>query len=114
MKSKQERQYKRVLIKIKKLFDLITDLVISNIEKSLNNAILDVYKSSKLQLCYFHFTQSIWHRIQSEGLSIRYKSDLDFKKYIRRILSSAFLPNIKIFDFFPKCARNYPDKNDEK
>ncbi|KAG0429052.1 hypothetical protein DMUE_5769 [Dictyocoela muelleri] len=114
MKSKEESEYIRIFEKIKEITGIKPELIISDFEKSLNNAILKSFEFSKLQLCYFHLTQSIWRRIQFEKLANKYKNDKNFSIYIKKIMVSAFLPKEKIFDFFYKCVENYQDKNNEE
>ena len=42
--------------------------------------------------CYFHFTQSIWRKIQEIGLVTVYKEDKTIRNWLQKFKSLAFVP----------------------
>ena len=47
---------------------------------------------SQIGGCYFHFTQSLYRRIQSEGLVVTYGADIQCRIAYRKIETLAFIP----------------------
>lgn len=102
MKNKTENQYVRILKQIKNMTKINPNLILTDFEKALNNALESVFEQSKLQLCFFHLSQSIWRRIQEYDLVKNYKQDIDFANIIKKIILSAFLPEDKIIHYYKK------------
>lgn len=42
--------------------------------------------------CYFHFTQSLWRRIQDLGLSGAFRRDRSLEKCVRKVMALGYLP----------------------
>ncbi|KAG0440325.1 Transposase for insertion sequence element IS256 in transposon [Dictyocoela muelleri] len=99
MSGKSEKEYLTIFKKNIELTQISPETIITDFEKPLNNAVKKTFINSNLQLCYFHFTQSIIRRLKNEGLFNEY-INTEFKVIIKRILASAFLPPDKIFHFF--------------
>ncbi|KAG0436829.1 Transposase for insertion sequence element IS256 in transposon [Dictyocoela muelleri] len=89
MSGKSEKEYIIILQKIIELTEISAEIIITDFEKPLNNAVKKTFPNSFLQLCYFHFTQSIIRRLKNEGLFNEYKNT-EFAIIIKRILASAF------------------------
>ncbi|KAB0803766.1 hypothetical protein PPYR_00736 [Photinus pyralis] len=50
--------------------------------------------------CFFHLSQSVWRKVQNEGLTARYQNDHEFSRWIRMIPSLAFLPPDRVTQSF--------------
>ncbi|KAB0801058.1 hypothetical protein PPYR_05412 [Photinus pyralis] len=50
--------------------------------------------------CFFHLSQSVWRKVQNEGLKARYQNDHEFSRWIRMIPSLAFLPPDRVTQSF--------------
>ena len=46
----------------------------------------------RVQGCFFHLTQSTWRKVQTLGLTTRYKDDDDVKQFCGMMDALAFLP----------------------
>ena len=49
-------------------------------------------QNTRVELCYFHFNQSLWRHIQELGLSTPYRRDERLKSIIRKVSALGFLP----------------------
>lgn len=50
--------------------------------------------------CSFHFGQIVWRKLQTFDLQTLYKKDPNFKKFIRYLLSLAFIPKEDVYTTF--------------
>lgn len=105
LKNKTEKTYVRCLTLIKEKTKLNPSLFVCDFEKGLSNAIETVFSNAKIQFCFFHFSQSIWRRIQQEGLTKEYKSNSDFKKLMKYTIATAFLDPCNTLSCFAKIKQ---------
>jgi hypothetical protein len=75
-------------------------LIVTDFEIALISAIKSVYTNTTHKGCYFHFCQSIWRRLQQEGLSIEYNNDKYFNYCIRSLFGLAFVPLAKFKEYY--------------
>ncbi|KII67552.1 hypothetical protein RF11_08392 [Thelohanellus kitauei] len=67
--------------------------IVSDFEIAALNAIRHHFPSAIISGCFYHFSQSIWRKIQSEDpLLSQYRSDPDNQIYIKMLLALAFVP----------------------
>jgi hypothetical protein len=66
--------------------------VICDFEKGIANAASRVFFNSQIQGCVFHFSQSLWKKIQDIGLVTLYKDDITFQTIIRMIFNLVYIP----------------------
>lgn len=89
--------------------------VVMDNEKAVIGALKLVYPSVVINLCFFHFNQNIYKRIQKMGLAFDYYNDLMFKYQIKRFISLTFIENNKIPDFFDQWKKDvFTNKNSDK
>ncbi|RWS18939.1 uncharacterized protein B4U80_06707, partial [Leptotrombidium deliense] len=92
-------------------------------EQAMIAAIKEVFPSTRIRGCLFHYTQCIYRNVQSYGLSIDYIStsdnevdgtiEVDFKKVIRRFLALPFLPLEQLEEAHTEMMEDI-DLNDER
>ena len=56
------------------------------------NALRKVYPQVKLCGCWFHYTQSIWAKIQKLGLVHAFRNNTDTRSFIKQLMADPFLP----------------------
>ncbi|CAF3034371.1 unnamed protein product, partial [Rotaria sp. Silwood2] len=66
--------------------------IISDFESSLVSIIPAEFPQAVHQGCYFHYTQAIYRRIQSLGLSTAYSQDEEIRYCCRKLMAIALLP----------------------
>ena len=67
-------------------------MVICDFEQALISAVQTELAQAEVKGCYFHFTQSLWRRIQELGLAGPYRRDVHLKKCLRKLMSIGYLP----------------------
>ncbi len=50
--------------------------------------------------CFFHLSQCVWRRVQSEGLQERYSNDPDFALQVRHLPALAYVPESDVITTF--------------
>ena len=90
--SKSEELYTAILAKV---YEHIPQLMpiheMSDWEKGARNAVKRQCQDIYLRGCYFHYSQSIWRKVQKLGLSNVYHSNQKFRALIRAFMSLPFL-----------------------
>ena len=68
--------------------------LICDFEIAVVNAAVHIFPTAEIRLCFFHLGQSVYRRIQSEGLQAVYcdPSNQDIKIYTHMLLALAFVP----------------------
>lgn len=111
LSGKLESQYQRVLQHIsQKVLNLTGRVfqptrVVTDFELALLNAIEKELPNSRRSACYFHFTQSLWRKVQALKLAVPYTKDADLKECIRKCMSLGFLPHYCVRPNFQSLAK---------
>ena len=67
-----------------------------------NNFLVCVYG------CFFHLTQSIYERIQADGLATAYQHDRELALKLKMLSCLDFVPEIDVIDCFNIFMQEYP------
>ena len=90
--SKKEELYTAILAKVHELIPQLIPLHgMSDWEKGARNAVKKQFPGIYLRGCHFHYSQSIWRKVQKLGLSNVYHSNQNFRTLIRAFMSVPFL-----------------------
>lgn len=98
MTSKTIGQYRQVLQTLKTRVRQITGhrwrpvRVVCDFEQALIGAIHTELPLVQVNGCYFHFTQALWRKVQSLGLTTNYRQNDNLRKCIRKVMSVGYLP----------------------
>ena len=90
--------YRRLLAHVKQEVRRITGrnwrprLVISDFENAILIALQTELRRTQVRGCYFHFTQSLWRRIQSIGLAPAYNNSRRLRACLRKFMAIGYLP----------------------
>ena len=60
-------------------------------ETAVISALTEVFPNTKIQGCFFHFTQRLWRKVQEVGLTSLYKQEKEISDVIRMCAALAFL-----------------------
>ncbi|KAF7686100.1 hypothetical protein CDIK_3150 [Cucumispora dikerogammari] len=91
MANKTEALYLKVLSKIADLTTIKPNMVLLDFERALINAVSKIYLEAEVNLCFFHFSQAIWRKIQQHGLCTIYKTGSENSFDLKRLLALSFL-----------------------
>ncbi|XP_076438795.1 uncharacterized protein LOC143277779 [Babylonia areolata] len=81
--------------------------IVMDFEQALITAVETELPNTRVELCYFHFNQSIWRRIQELGLARAYRRDADLQEILRKVMALGFLPLALVRNNF-RLLRNLP------
>ena len=84
------------------------EFILIDFEIAAINAIKAIFPNTKLKGCFFHLCQSIYRKIQKNGLTRRYGTDETFSSAIRHIPCLAFLETSEIPDAFNEIISLLP------
>lgn len=113
LSCKTEKIYKLLLQEILKLtnelgYSLEPKFVLTDFEIAAINATKAVFPSIVSKACFFHFCQSIYRKVQTNGLTQKYGSDVQFALLIKQMSCLAFLPDSKIPNCFNDLKSLFP------
>jgi hypothetical protein len=105
MPNRRESTYERVFEAIKNLEpSLNPSSIMTDFERAAINAFTSSFPSSNQRVCFFHFSQCIWRRIQTQEcyeIHQQYINDPNLAMQIKMLAALAFIPPndvIKVFD----------------
>ena len=99
--GKHEEVYTAVLARIHELVPQLAPIYgMSDWEKGARNAVKTQFPGIHLRGCHFHYSQSVWRKIQKLGLSNIYHTNSDFKTLIRTFMALPFLPEDRILPIY--------------
>lgn len=87
-----------------------TSKFIIDFEFSCISALKKLSKSIYINYCLFHYTQSLWRKLQTLGFTVLYKNDAIFRSLIKLLFSIPFLKHtdfIKTFIIIKEKILNY-------
>ena len=103
MSGRKKRDYQGVLNHIRNLLqETSVKTVIIDFEAAMWKAFPTVFPDVEVRGCCFHWTQSVWRKIQDLGLAVSYKAHKDTYKYLRQLMSLPYLPKEHITPLFDK------------
>jgi len=77
-------------------------------EAAARQAVSRVFPNAQIHGCLFHLGQSVWRRIQNDGLQQLYSEDTDFALHLRLLTALAFVPVADVETAFDFVASNFP------
>jgi hypothetical protein len=87
----------------------IPENIVVDFEQSAIIAYKEVFPQVTINGCTFHFSQSIWRKVQTLGLKNIYLNNADFKRCVKMLLNLSFTPPkdvISLIDDLIKYADN--------
>ena len=91
--TNKKELYSAVLHKIKLIIPQFQPThAMSDWEQAARNAFKQVYPGSKMNGCWFHYTQAVWRRTQKAGLVQSFRENPQVASFLRNIMAIPFLP----------------------
>ena len=75
--------------------------MLMDFEKAAINSFLHYWSHTIVKGCFFHLTQNIFRKVQSEGLQNEYQQNTDFALQVKLLPALAFAPPFDIQTLFP-------------
>ena len=101
--------YNRLL---SKLLEIQPQLDPSTIMTDFEKAAINVFEDKFLAViseCFFHLSQNVYRKIQSEGLTTIYQEDREFLLKLKMLPSLAFVPEQDVMDCFNILMADFPE-----
>ena len=102
MSGKRKRDYIAVFRHLKSVLPqqpAVREIVL-DFEKAVWRASSKVFPTASIKGCAFHWSQSVWRKMQEIGLQTLYTSDSGINTYCRKILALPLLPSDAICETF--------------
>ncbi len=97
MSSKTQLLYNAAIQTLKDICpELLPQSLMGDFELASRNSMELAFPAASLGGCQFHYSQSLWKKIQKLGLSKLYQSNADYKKYVKKLMSLPYLPSAEI------------------
>lgn len=110
MRTKAQVDYERVFRKLLELRPSLTPTsVLIDFEIATMNALSIMFPNATILGCLFHLGQSLWRRIQNEGLSNAYRDDENVKLYSKMLIALSFVPPEDVGGAFDELNESRPD-----
>ena len=107
--NKTEAVYLRMWEKIHDLcIDSQPTHLIIDFEKAVINSFQHVWQSTNVKCCFFDLTQSIWRKVQAEGLQANYNNDEELALKIRYLPALAFVAPLDVREYFEAAIEHLP------
>ena len=107
--DKTTSTYNRLL---SKLFEIQPALDPSRIMTDFEKAAINVFEEKFLAVisgCFFHLSQNVYRKIQSEGLTAIYQEDREFLIKLKMLPSLAFVPEEDVVDCYNILMTDFPE-----
>jgi len=76
-------------------------IVYADFETAIHNEVKTIWPGLEVKACHFHLGQSLWHQIQSLGLSKQYgKKDSEVSQFLKKIFGLSLLRPAEVCDCF--------------
>ncbi|KII61887.1 hypothetical protein RF11_14163 [Thelohanellus kitauei] len=109
MGKKTQADYERVFERVVELRPSLSPMsIMVDFEKGCMNALLNAFPNSTVHGCLFHLGQSLWRRIQREGLTNSYRDDENVKLYSKMLIALSFIPPEDVGTAFDELSESRP------
>ena len=108
--NKKESTYNTLL---RKLLEIKPDLNPKTIMVAFEKAAINSFENNfnaVISGCFFHLSQNIWRKIQSEGLTVQYQADGEFQIKLRMLMGLLFVPEQDVPDCFISLMVEFPEQ----
>ena len=82
-------------------------------EQAASGGITTVFPDVSIEFCFFHFAQSMWRKIQKEGLQAAYEEQTEDGEKIRigftMLLALGFVPEAHVIPAFEELCTTLPE-----
>nr|XP_033798636.1 uncharacterized protein LOC117359609 [Geotrypetes seraphini] len=111
LNSKREEDYERVLRKLLETRNTLAPLtILMDFERASLQAARTVFPNATVSGCLFHLGQSLWRRIQHEGLTASYRDEERVRMFTKMLLALSFVPVDDVAECFQTLEESRPDE----
>ena len=111
-KQKNEVTYDAIWTFLKNKRNLNPALLMLDFEKAAMNSVKRHFPHSQISGCLFHFGQSVWRKIQAQGLASWYTQSPENAMLIKSLQALAFVPLQDVSDTFEQLVSSLDEETD--
>ena len=113
LSDKKEETYNTFFLQIKILkIGLNPSHISIDFEQAAINAFRATFPVTAIDGCFFHFSQNIYRKVQSEGLQHQYIADETFSNNVKMLAAIAFVPLNDVINAFETVVGQMPEQLD--
>jgi hypothetical protein len=105
--------YKKMLEIVKSRINFPPRSITSDFESAFINAAKEIFPDSEISLCFFHFKQSLFRKIQNLGLVTSYMEDDAIALALKIPQAIAYIPVNQVWETFHDLKDRYASSNDQ-
>lgn len=110
--NKRRRTYERMWeVLLERAPNVQPTTIMSDFEIAAHQAIGRIFPQANVKGCFFHLGQSLWRKIQEEGLREEYVNVEESRTKLKMLLALAFLPTNEVAGAFETLQEEAPDQN---
>lgn len=87
-------------------------IVCIDFEMAMLRTLQRLFPNSRIRGCLFHYSQAIWRKVQSLGLTARYSDDDAFNRLVRRASALPLVPPQQVDDVWLQAMNEVDDDDD--
>ena len=80
-------------------------------EKAMIECVNQLFPSSRIRGCLFHFTQAIWRKVQALGLTNKYTENQSFNRLVRRSSALPLIPLESVDEVWMEALNELTDED---
>ena len=113
LSDKKEETYNSFFLQLNSLKTGLNPVHFSvDFEQAAINAIRVSFPLTKINGCFFHFSQNVYRKIQSQGLQHQYMADYTFSQNVKMLVALAFMPLGDVINAFETLVAEMPEQLD--
>lgn len=91
-------------------FELSPQMILADFELAFMNAAQDIFPTSTMHGCLFHFTQAVWKMAVNKGLKVQYNQEgSNVRRSIQQLMALPFVPLADVEETFDIIANACPE-----
>lgn len=104
--DKTELTYQKLFVMIQNIFRernlplSALKSVVTDFEPAIANAFRRVFPYISSLGCFFHYSQAIYRKVQTDGLSLAYKEDANFRRSVKLLIALGLVPSQYKYHYF--------------
>lgn len=112
--NKSKKIYKKALKALKDLIDQYEpDEIIFDFELAFIKTFCKLFPRVHVHGCYYHFKQSVWRNVQSNGLQTLYTENIQFMMAVKMLTALTFVPTQDVIFAYESLISSYYFLNNE-
>ena len=97
------------VVRTKTGIDISPDIIQIDFESAVIKAVNEVFPTTAVRGCFFHYAQALWRHVVDRGLAMDYKNKPEVQSHVRRTSALPLLPVNQVQDAWLQLLNQSPD-----